>query len=156
MDHAASLKAENNRMAFSPPSPFSPSHSGACSPHNGESRLSDITGLFLYQHKKEEKGVGRGGLGVEGGRGFDKSRTRPRLFKREMAADDYIVAFCTEGTSEPRLCAMRSGVVCRIAARYRRKQVWGLVNTSGGEEKKNKKRCLWLKLQNFGSGIIPL
>lgn len=93
MAHAASLKAENNRMAFSPPSPFSPSHSGGCSPHNGESRLSDITGLFLYQHKKEEKGVGGG---------FNKSRTRPPFFKQEMA-DDYIVAFRTEGTSELRL-----------------------------------------------------
>lgn len=94
MAHAASLKAENNRMAFSPPSPFSPSHSGGCSPHNGESRLSDITGLFLYQHKKEEKGVG-GGDSIKAERGL-------RFFKQEMA-DDYIVAFRTEGTSELRL-----------------------------------------------------
>lgn len=95
---AASLKSENNRMAFSPPSPFSASHSGGCWPHNGESRLSDITGLFLSPHKGE-KGWGWGSMEPE-----------RSLAQGEMKADD-----CAAQASSG--CVKHLGVVYRLPLR---------------------------------------
>lgn len=42
-------------MAFSPPSPFSRLFLVAVLLNNGESGLSDITGLFLYRYKGKKK-----------------------------------------------------------------------------------------------------